>query len=98
MRAAEGAAVPELHPVSREIRGLVCRVARCAEGRVSCATEPCEDTRECALVGGCVVYRFPQPRPQDLTPAAAEGLRDDAPAENGTRPSRFKRRPAGADV
>jgi hypothetical protein len=56
----------------------------------SCAFTPCCDADECALIGGCVATRFPGQQPADhamrRSAANEAGLREDAPALNGTRP------------
>ena len=64
---------------------------------MSCATEPCAAVLECPLVGGCVVRnpQFVQPTRRELIAhQEEEGLRDDAPALNGTKPARHDAHPS----
>jgi hypothetical protein len=55
-------------------------------GIVTCAFADCAEVAACCLPGGCVRQRFgPQPvKPRTLK--EADGLREDAPALNGTKP------------
>jgi hypothetical protein len=48
----------------------------------TCLSVSCADATECSLVGGCVQRRFPQAS----RIGEVSGLRDDAPALNGTKP------------
>lgn len=55
------------------------------KGTPSCATAPCADVTDCALSGGCVVERFGPQVPSRASWQAADGVKDGAPALNGTK-------------
>lgn len=59
---------------------------------MNCVTEPCRGGFNCPLPGGCVQMRFPDNHSNHTVRAMMaiakridEGLRDDAPALNGTK-------------
>lgn len=63
---------------------------------MSCATEPCDQVDACCLEGGCVVKdpRWQQPAHRTLTAVVDEGLKEGAPALNGTKPARNDKHPS----
>lgn len=66
---------------------------------MSCATEDCDQVEACCLEGGCTKTRFPGQQPHEqaqrrLSAKEAEGLKDNAPALNGTKPARTDAHPS----
>lgn len=69
------------------MRSRRCDVAKLVVD--NCAFLPCDQVAQCAMVGGCITKRFPR---QGASTVTKETVKKGAKAENGTKPSRLKRR------